>query len=95
MNQVKNFVDPVCKLVQSNKAMVSKVLIVVVVFLMLPVDKLLRVNVKANLVSNLKNNMGLVTSLLSAVLVLCFYFNGDLLNLVLLLYVCVLLKLLN
>ena len=62
MNQVKNVVEPVCKLVQSNKAMLSNVLVVLVVFLMLPVDRLLRTNVKGNLVSNLKNNMGMVTS---------------------------------
>ena len=95
MNQVKNVVEPVCKLVQSNKAMLSNVLVVLVVFLMLPVDRLLRTNVKGNLVSNLKNNMGMVTSVVSALLVLCLYFNNDVLNLVLLLYTCVLLKLLN
>ena len=75
--------------------MLSNVLVVLVVFLMFPVDRLLRTNVKGNLVSNLKNNMGLVTSVVSALLVLCLYFNNDLLNLVLLLYTCVLLKLLN
>ena len=42
MNQVKNLVDPVCKLVQSNKSMLSNVLVVLVVVLMLPVDRLLR-----------------------------------------------------
>ena len=95
MNQVKNLVEPVCKLVQSNKSMLSNVLVVLVVVLMLPVDRLLRSNIKGNLVSNLKNNMGLVTSVLSALLFICLYFNNDVLNLVLLLYSCVLLKLLN
>ena len=95
MNQVKNLVEPVCKLVQSNKSKLSNVLVVLVVVLMLPVDRLLRSNIKGNLVSNLKNNMGLVTSVLSALLFICLYFNNDVLNLVLLLYSCVLLKLLN
>ena len=95
MNQVKNFVDPVCKIVQSNKTMLTNVLVVLVVFLMTPVDKILRSNVKGNLVNNIKNNLGMVSSIVSALLFLCLYFNNDILNLVLLLYTCVLLKLLN
>ena len=95
MNRVKSLVAPVCNVVQSNKQMLSTVLVLFVVTMMLPLDQLLRTNMKANLVSNLKGQMGMLTSVGSALLFLCLYFNNDTLNLVLLLYACVLLKLLN
>jgi len=95
MNRVKSFVAPVCNIVQNNKQMLSMVLVLFVVIMMLPLDKLLRTNMKANLITNLKGQMGMLTSVASALLFLCLYFNNDTLNLVLLLYACVLLKLLN
>ena len=95
MNRVKSLVSPVCNVVQSNKQMLSMVLVLFVVVMMLPLDQLLRTNMKANLVNNLKGQMGMLTSVASALLFLCLYFNNDTLNLVLLLYACVLLKLLN
>tara|TARA_Y100000389_G_scaffold56385_1_gene52324 strand:+ start:6330 stop:6617 length:288 start_codon:yes stop_codon:yes gene_type:complete len=95
MNQVKNLVAPVCNVIQSNKQMLSLGLVLFVVTLMLPLDQLLRSNMKANLVNNLKGQLGMLTSVGSALLFLCLYFNNDTLNLVLLLYACVLLKLLN
>ena len=95
MDQVKKVLSPVCGVVGKNKQMLSLGLVLFVVVMMLPLDQLLRTNMKANLVSNLKGNMGMLTSVASALLFLCLYFNNDVLNLVLLLYACVLLKLLN
>ena len=89
MNQVKNVVEH-CKLVNPTKY-VKQCFSRLVVFLMLPVDGLLRTNVKGNLVSNPKTICGYkCCSYMLAVI--CLYFNNDVLNLVLL-YTCVCRKL--
>ena len=88
MDQVKKVLSPVCGLVGKNKQMLSLVLVGVVLVSMLPVDKLLGTNLKANLVSNLKGQMAMVVSVVVALLFLCLYLNNDVMNLVLLLYVC-------
>ena len=88
MDQVKKVLSPVCGLVGTNKQMLSLVLVGVVLVSMLPVDKLLGTNLKANLVSNFKGQMAMVVSVVVALLFLCLYLNNDVMNLVLLLYVC-------
>ena len=87
MNQVKSMLNPVCSVIQSNKSMLSNVLIALVVISYLPIDELLRTNMKSTFLSNLRINGGLVLKVVVAVLVLCLYLNGDVMNLVLLLWV--------
>jgi len=67
--------------------MLSNVLIALVVISYLPIDELLRTNMKSTFLSNLRINGGLVLKVVVAVLVLCLYLNGDVMNLVLLLWV--------
>jgi len=86
MNQVRSMLNPVCSVIQSNKSMFSSVLIVIVVISHFPFDELLRTNMKATLLSNLRINGGLILKVIVAVLVLCLYLNGDVMNLVLLLW---------
>ena len=88
MDQVKKVLTPVCALVGKNKQMLSLVLVVAVLVSMLPVDKLLGTNLKANVVANFKGQIAMVVSVAVALLFLCLYLNNDVMNLVLLLYVC-------
>ena len=86
MNQVKSMLNPVCSVIQSNKSWLSLALVLVVVFAYFPFDELLSTKFQANLLNNLKVNGGVVLRVVMAVLVLCLYFNGDVMNLVLLLW---------
>lgn len=95
MDQVKKLLSPVCGLVSKNKQVLSLVFVSLVVAVMLPFDKLFGTNLKANLVSNIRGQAGMLVSVLVALLFLCLYLNNDVLNLVLLLYVCCLLKICN
>ena len=95
MDQVKKLLSPVCGVVSKNKQMLSLVFVVVIFIVMLPFDKLFGTNLKANLVSNIRGQAGMLVSILVALLFLCLYLNNDVLNLVLLLYVCCLLKICN
>ena len=88
MDQVKKVLSPVCGVVGKNKQMLSLVLVSIALVSMLPLDKLLGINLKSNLVSNLKGQMAMVTSVVVALLFFCLYLNNDVMNLVLLLYVC-------
>ena len=95
MDQVKKLLSPVCGLVSKNKQVLSLVFVSLVVVVMLPFDKLFGTNLKANLISNIRGQAGMLVSVLVALLFLCLYLNNDVLNLVLLLYVCCLLKICN
>ena len=95
MDQVKKLLSPVCGVVSKNKQMLSLVFVSLVVVVMLPIDRLLGTNLKANLVSVIRGQVGMLLSILVALLFLCLYLNNDVLNLVLLVYVCYLLKLCN
>ena len=80
---VKKLMNPVCSMLQSNKSVIGLVLVLFVVFLMLPLDRFFGTNLKNNVVSNLKGMLGVALNVIFAALVLCFYFNNDVLNLVL------------
>ena len=88
MSQVKSVMNPVCSMVQSNKKLLSMVLVVVVVATYLPVDEVLKTNVQSRLLSNLRVNMGTVVRVVMTVLFLCLFLNNDVMNLVLLLWLC-------
>tara|TARA_B100000900_G_scaffold388150_1_gene379949 strand:+ start:591 stop:884 length:294 start_codon:yes stop_codon:yes gene_type:complete len=83
VSPVKKVMKPVCSMLQSNKAVVGLVLVLFVVMMMLPLDRVLGTNVKSNVVGNLKRMLGVVLNVIFAVLVLCFYFNNDVMSLVL------------
>ena len=93
MNQVKSLVNPLCSMVQSNKRMLSMVLVLLVVVTYLPIDELLRTNLQSKFLSNFKVSMGMVTRIVVSLLILCLYFNNDVMNLVLLLWFCKAMKL--
>ena len=61
MNQVKSLVNPLCSIVQSNKRMLSMVLVLLVVVTYLPIDELLKTNLQGKFLSNFKISMGMVT----------------------------------
>jgi len=86
MNQVKSMLNPVCSVIQGNKSTISMVFALIVTFSYLPIDDLLKTNVQSTLLNNLRINGGVVMKVVMAVLVLCFYLNGDVMNLVLLLW---------
>ena len=88
MSQVKSVMNPVCAMVQQNKKLLSVVLVVVVVATYLPVDEVLKTNVQSRLLSNLRVNMGTVVRVVMTVLFLCLFLNNDVMNLVLLLWLC-------
>ena len=71
-------------MVQSNKKVLSLVLVAVVVATYLPVDEVLKTNVQSKLFSNLRVNMGTVVRVVMTVLFLCLFLNNDVMNLVLL-----------
>ena len=89
--QVKNLLSPlkpVCNVVKSNSGLLTAVLFVVIAFSMLPLHLVWKSNVQ-------KNAMGTVNSVLTSslgqlfifLLFVCLYMNGDVENMVLLLYV--------
>ena len=80
---VKKLMNPVCSMLQSNKSVIGLVLVLFVVFMMLPLDRFFGTNLKNNVVGNLKGMLGVALNVIFAALVLCFYFNNDVLNLVL------------
>jgi len=80
---VKKLMSPVCSMLQSNKAVIGLVLALFVVLTMLPVDKFTGMNIMSNVVGNLKGMLGAALNVIFAVLVLCFYFNNDVMSLVL------------
>ena len=80
---VKKLMNPVCSMLQSNKAVIGLVLALFVVLTMLPVDKFTGMNIMSNVVGNLKGMLGAALNVIFAVLVLCFYFNNDVMSLVL------------
>ena len=88
MSQVKNLLNPVCSAVNNNKKMLSIVLVLVVVVTYLPFDEVFKTNIQSKVLSNLKVNMGTVVRLVLTVLFLCLFLNNDVLNLVLLLWLC-------
>jgi len=86
MNQVKSMLNPVCSVIQGNKSTISLVFAIIVTFSYLPIDDLLKTNVQSSILNNLRINGGVIMKVVMAVLVLCFYLNGDVMNLVLLLW---------
>tara|TARA_B100000408_G_C10148948_1_gene161543 strand:+ start:132 stop:413 length:282 start_codon:yes stop_codon:yes gene_type:complete len=86
MNQVKSMLNPVCSVIQSNKSLLSTFLVVVVAFAYFPFDELVGSNMQSSLLNNLKVNGGVAMRVVMAVLVLCLYLNGDVMNLALLLW---------
>ena len=87
MNQVKSMLNPVCSVIQSNKSMLSMLLVITIVFLELPIDRLLKTQIQTSLVNNVKNTLGLVLKIVVPTLLVCLYFNGDVMNIALLSYV--------
>ena len=86
MNQVKSMLNPICSVIQGNKSTISMVFAIIVTFSYLPIDDLLKTNIQSTLLNNLRINGGVIMKVVMAVLVLCFYLNGDVMNLVLLLW---------
>jgi len=86
MNQVKSMLNPICSVIQGNKSTISMVFAIIVTFSYLPIDDLLKTNIQSTLLNNLRINGGVIMKVIMAVLVLCFYLNGDVMNLVLLLW---------
>ena len=80
---LKKLMNPVCSMLQSNKSVICLVLVLFVVLMMLPVDRFTGMNIKSNVVGNLKGMLGVALNVIFAVLVLCFYFNNDVMSLVL------------
>ena len=93
MSQVKGVMSPVCSMVQTNKELLSMVLVLVVVATYLPVDEVLKTNVQSKVLSTLKIKMGTVVRVVFTVLFLCLFLNNDVMNLVLLLWLCKAMKL--
>ena len=93
MSQVKGVMSPVCSMVQTNKKLLSMVLVLVVVATYLPVDEVLKTNVQSKVLSTLKIKMGTVVRVVFTVLFLCLFLNNDVMNLVLLLWLCKAMKL--
>ena len=86
MNQVKSMLNPIYSVIQGNKSTISMVFAIIVTFSYLPIDDLLKTNIQSTLLNNLRINGGVIMKIIMAVLVLCFYLNGDVMNLVLLLW---------
>ncbi len=82
MGPLKKFMGPVCDVFQSNKSMISFILVLLIVFMILPFDRFFGTNVKNNLIRNL-SMLGSLVNFIFAALVLCFYFSNDPMNLVL------------
>jgi len=80
-------------MVQTNKKLLSMVLVLVVVATYLPVDEVLKTNVQSKVLSTLKIKMGTVVRVVFTVLFLCLFLNNDVMNLVLLLWLCKAMKL--
>jgi len=78
--------NPICSVIQGNKSTISMVFAIIVTFSYLPIDDLLKTNIQSTLLNNLRINGGVIMKVIMAVLVLCFYLNGDVMNLVLLLW---------
>ena len=93
MSQVKGVMSPVCSMVQTNKKLLSMVLVLVVVATYLPVDEVLKTNVQSKVLSTLKIKMGTVVRVVLTLLFLCLFLNNDVMNLVLLLWLCKAMKL--
>ena len=93
MSQVKGVMSPVCSMVQTNKKLLSMVLVLVVVATYLPVDEVLKTNVQSKVLSTLKIKMGTVVRVVFTVLFLCLFLNNDVMNLVLLLWLSKAMKL--
>ena len=87
MNQVKSMLNPVCSVIQSNHSTLSMSLVILIVFLELPIDRLLKTQIQTSLVNNLKNTLGIALKFIVPTLLLCLYFNNDVMNIALLSYV--------
>ena len=87
MNQVKSMLNPVCSVIQSNHSVLSMSLVILIVFLELPIDRLLKSQIQVSLVNNLKNTLGIALKFIVPTLLLCLYFNGDVMNIALLSYI--------
>jgi len=87
MNQVKSMLNPVCSVIQSNHSVLSTSLVILIVFLELPIDRLLKSQIQVSLVNNLKNTLGIALKFIVPTLLLCLYFNGDVMNIALLSYI--------
>ena len=81
---VSKYVSPLTRNLKGNSVNINLVLIVVVLFLMFPLDQMLKVNVQNRLENSFKNLMGNpIMMILSTVLVYSTYVSGDMYMLVL------------
>jgi len=79
---------PVCSIVKSNSGLLTTVLFLVIAFSMLPLNLVSKIDIQKKVMT--KVNAGLTSSIGQIVLFLlfvCLYMNGDVENMVLLLYV--------
>ena len=88
VKRMLNFTRPVCNIVKSNSGLLTAVLFCIIAFSMLPLHLVWKSNVQ-------KDVMGRVNTVLTSsfgqlfvfLLFICLYMNGDVENMVLLLYV--------
>jgi succinate dehydrogenase/fumarate reductase cytochrome b subunit len=79
---------PVCSIVKSNSGLLTTALFLVIAFSMLPLNLVSKIDIQKKVMT--KVNAGLTSSIGQVVLFLlfvCLYMNGDVENMVLLLYV--------
>jgi len=85
---VSKYVSPLTRNLKGNSVNINLVLIVVVLFLMFPLDQMLKVNVQNRLENSFKNLMGNpIMMILSTVLVYSTYLTGDIYMFVLIMFV--------
>ena len=85
---VSKYVSPLTRNLKGNSVNINLVLIVVVLFLMFPLDEMLKVNVQNRLENSFKNLMGNpIMMILSTVLVYSTYLTGDIYMFVLIMFV--------
>jgi len=85
---VSKYVSPLTRNLKGNSVNINLVLIVVVLFLMFPLDQMLKVNVQNRLENSFKNLMGNpIMMILSTVLVYSTYLTGDIYMFVLIMFI--------
>lgn len=89
--QIKNLLSPlkpVCNVVKSNSALLTAVLFVVIAFSMLPLHLVWKSNIQKDVMDRVNKTLtSSLGQLFIFLLFVCLYMNGDVENMVLLLYV--------
>ena len=88
VNKVLASLKPVCNIVKSNSNVLSIVMFCILAIAFFPIELLVRSNFKNNMMGKLKNILLLnpISRIFIFLLFICLYMNGDLKNMILLLY---------